>query len=183
MKMKKILSVLLAVAMMMSLLAACTNSGDKTSDAPENPSTATEESQTPEEPSEEPSEEGNNPADLTGVTLKVAAIETAYGADMWRDVAKAFEDETGATVELTIETNLEDVLDPQMQAGNFPDVVHLATGREAAMTEQFIKDRLLVDLTDVLDMTVPGESAKVSDKIVGGFTDTTVTNPYGDGVT
>jgi N-acetylglucosamine transport system substrate-binding protein len=32
-------------------------------------------------------------------------------------------------------------------------------------------------------MTVPGESVKVSDKIVGGFTDTSVTNPYGDGVT
>ena len=32
-------------------------------------------------------------------------------------------------------------------------------------------------------MTVPGESAKVSDKIVGGFTDTSVTNPYGDGKT
>ena len=30
---------------------------------------------------------------------------------------------------------------------------------------------------------MPGESVKVSDKIVGGFTDTSVTNPYNDGKT
>ncbi len=116
-------------------------------------------------------------------SIKVAAIETAYGADMWKDVCDAFTKQTGITVELTTETNLEDVLDSQMQAGNYPDVVHLATGREAAMTEQFINNKLLVDLTDVLDMKVPGEDKKVSDKIIGGFTDTTVTNPYGDGKT
>jgi N-acetylglucosamine transport system substrate-binding protein len=27
-----------------------------------------------------------------------------------------------------------------MKAGDYPDVIHLATGREAALTETFIKD-------------------------------------------
>ena len=40
-----------------------------------------------------------------------------------------------------------------------------------------------MDITDVLDMTVPGEDKKVSEKIIPGFTDTAVTNPYGDGKT
>ena len=176
--MKKILSIILAAMMVLGMLAGCTGNNTETQQ-PEAPSTPIEESTQPsEEPSVEPSEE--LPVD---VTIKVAAIETAYGADMWKNVAEAFTAETGIKVELVTEKNLEDVLDPQMQAGNFPDVVHLATGREAAMTEQFINDRLLTDLTDVLSMTVPGESAKVSDKIVGGFTDTSVTNPYGDGKT
>ena len=176
--MKKILSVLLAAALMLSMLAGCTGGDNTESQTPEQPSTpAQTESTPPEEPSVDPVEP------VTGGSIKVAAIETAYGADMWQEVADAFTAATGIEVELTVEKNLEDVLDPQMQAGNFPDVVHLATGREAAMTEQFIKDRLLTDLTDVLSMTVPGESAKVSDKIVGGFTDTSVTNPYDDGHT
>ena len=64
-----------------------------------------------------------------------------------------------------------------------PDVVHLATGREAALTEQFIKGNLIADITDVLSMQVPGEEAIVSDKIAGGFTETSLTNPYGDGKT
>ena len=34
------------------------------------------------------------------------------------------------------------------------------------MTETFIKDNGILDITDVLDMTVPGEDVKVKDKIV-----------------
>ncbi len=70
-----------------------------------------------------------------------------------------------------------------MKAGDYPDVVHLATGRPAALTETMIKEDGLEDITDVLSMTVPGENVKVSDKIAGGFTDSSLTNPYGDGKT
>ena len=116
-------------------------------------------------------------------TIKVAAIETAYGSEMWQQVADAFTAETGIAVELTTDKNLEDVIGPSMQGGDYPDVIHLATGREAALTEQFIKGNLIADITDVLSMTVPGEDAVVGDKIAGGFTDTSLTNPYGDGKT
>ena len=102
---------------------------------------------------------------------------------MWQEVCDAFTAETGIEVELIVDKALEDVIGPSMQGGDFPDVIHLATGREKGLTEQFIKDRNIADITDVLSMTIPGESAKVSDKIVGGFTDTSVTNPYGDGKT
>lgn len=36
--------------------------------------------------------EGNSDSDKV---VKVAVVETAYGADMWNDVAAAFEKETG----------------------------------------------------------------------------------------
>lgn len=117
------------------------------------------------------------------VTIKVAAIETAYGSEMWQKVCDAFTEQTGIKVELTTDKNLEDVIGPSMQGGDYPDVVHLATGREAALTEQFIKGNLIADITDVLSMQVPGEEAIVSDKIAGGFTETSLTNPYGDGKT
>lgn len=114
-------------------------------------------------------------------TLKVAAIETAYGADIWTEVCKAFTEETGVQVELTTDKNLEDVIGASMKAGDYPDVVHLATGRPAALTETLIKENLLADLTDVLAMTVPGEDKLVGDKIAGGFTESSLTNPYNDG--
>ena len=122
-------------------------------------------------------------APAADVTIKVAAIETGYGAHMWKKVTEAFTAQTGIKVELTTDKKLEDVIGPSMQGGDYPDVVHLATGREAALTEQFIKGNLIADITDVLSMTVPGESKKVSEKIAGGFTDTSLTNPYGDGKT
>ena len=123
------------------------------------------------------------PVEQESKTLKVAAIETAYGSQMWADVCAAFEAQTGIKVELVTDKNLEDVIGPQIQGQNYPDVVHLATGRPAGLTEQMIKANALHDLTNVLGMTVPGETKKVSEKIAGGFTDTSLTNPYADGKT
>lgn len=114
-------------------------------------------------------------------TLKVAAIETAYGADMWTEICAAFTEQTGIKVDLVTDKNLEDVISATMKAGDYPDVVHLATGRPAGLTETMIKENLLTDLTPVLDMTVPGEETLVKDKIAGGFTESSLTNPYSDG--
>ena len=36
-----------------------------------------------------------------GTTISVAAIETAYGSEMWQKVADAFTEETGIKVELS----------------------------------------------------------------------------------
>lgn len=117
-------------------------------------------------------------------TLKVAALESAYGADMWKQIKAAFEAENeGVTVELTIDKNLEDVISPDMKAGNYPDVIHLATGRPLALTETMTKDNALRDLSAILEMTVPGENVKVKDKILPGFLDTSLTKPYSDGKT
>ncbi len=183
--MKKVLSMLLVGALTVSTLAGCgskeqapaaeaPSAAENQAEAPaETPEEAPAE--TPEEaPAETPAETPETPAE--GATITVAAIETAYGSQMWQDVCAAF-------VELITDKNLEDVIGPSMQAGDYPDVIHLATGREKALTETFIKDQNIVDITDVLSMTVPGESAKVGDKIAGGFTETSLTNPYGDGKT
>ncbi len=161
MRMKKLFAGALALSMSMSLVA-CGSSNT-------NPSTN--------------ENDGDPYAKFAGTTISVAAIETAYGTKMWEDVAAAFEKETGIKVKLTTEKNLEDVIGAAMQGGEFPDVIHLATGRPAGLTEQFIKDNNIAEITDVLSMTVPGEDVKVSDKIAGGFTDTSLTNPYGDGKT
>lgn len=117
-------------------------------------------------------------------TLHVAALESAYGSDMWTKVIDAYKDANpNVTVELTVDKNLEDVISPNMKAGNYPDVVLLATGRKLALTETLIKDKALEDITDVLDKNVYGEDTTVKDKLISGFTDTLATNPYTDGKT
>ena len=170
--MKKFFSLLLTLALVLSL-AAC-GGGNGGSDA----GTTT--------PPPADSGDTQTPPPAEDVTITVAALASGYEEaypGMWQEVCDAFTAETGVKVNLICDKNLEDVIGPSMQGGDFPDVIHLATGREKGLTEQFIKDRNIAELTDVLSMTVPGESTKVSDKIVGGFTDTSVTNPYGDGVT
>ena len=193
MKSKKVLSSLLVAAMATSLLAGCGGKDAPQDSAPQadTPAADTKTDTTPAE-STEKTDDAENTADAESTdtptyeeqTLKVAAFEGGYGADMWSEVVKAFEaSHPGVTVELTIDKKLEDVISPAMKAGDYPDVVHLATGREAALTETLTKENALLPLTDVLDMTVPGEDVKVKDKIIPGFLDTLATNPYGDGVT
>ena len=70
-----------------------------------------------------------------------------------------------------------------MKSGDYPDVIHCATGREAGLTETITKEKGLSSLDDVLDMTVPGEDVTVREKILPGFLDTLGTMPYNDGVT
>lgn len=175
---KKILCTMMSMVMAASLFAGCgTETGTETS--------VSDNSKT-EETGTEAAEQttSDNPyAAYEGTTISVAAIETAYGSEMWQEVADAFTKETGIQVELTTDKKLEDVIGPSMQGGEYPDVIHLATGREAALTEQFIKGHMITDITDVLSMKVPGEDKLVSEKIAGGFTDTSLTNPYGDGKT
>ena len=161
--MKKITALLLAMAMTLSL-AACGGSSETKEPAASQPA-------------------ASQPAETPAAPIKVAAIETAYGSQVWADVAAAFTAETGIEVELTTDKNLEDVISGPMQNGEFPDVVHLATGRPAGLTEQLVKANALHDLSNVLASTIPGESVKVADKIAGGFTDNNIVAPYGDGKT
>ena len=172
--MKKILSLLLASAMSLSLLAGC--GGAPAPAKSNNPpaggsSTSQGDASTPQTPA--------GPIKLAALS---SGYETTYPG-MWKEVCDAFTAETGIEVELTLEKNLEDVIGPSMQGGDYPDVVLLATGREKGLTEQFIKDRLMADISDVLSMTIPGESATVSSKVMSSMVGTNATNPYGDGKT
>ena len=167
--MKKIIALVLALVMVMGLVA-CGNNATPTTNAPANNES------TPDVP-------GTSAPAAQDVTIKVAAIETAYGSQVWADVAAAFTEATGIKVELTTDKNLEDVISGPMQNGEYPDVVHLATGRPAGLTEQLVKANALHPLTNMLSLTIPGETVKVSEKIAGGFTDNNIVAPYGDGVT
>ena len=116
--------------------------------------------------------------------LKIAALDGGRGVAHWEKLVENFEeDHEGVKVELTTASNLEEIIRPQIQGGNIPDLIYLATGRPEALTETFINEQALHDLSDVMNMTVPGESVKVKDKILDGFLDTSSTAPYGDGKT
>ena len=171
--MKKLLSLLLASAMSLSLLAGCGGAPApaQSNNPPADASSSQGEASTPQTPA--------GPIKLAALS---SGYETTYPG-MWKEVCDAFTAETGIEVELTLEKNLEDVIGPSMQGGDYPDVVLLATGREKGLTEQFIKDRLIADISDVLSMTIPGESATVSSKVMPSMVGTNATNPYGDGKT
>ena len=172
MKLKKSI---LSIGMAMAMTAGVVGCGSKP--AEETPPVV--ETETPDADVEADAEEP-----VVEQTLKLAALESGYGAEMWNEVAAAFEAANpGVTVDVTTDKNIESVISPNMKAGEYPDIVMLAVSRQDALTETLTKEKGLMNLSEVLEMEVPGESILVKDKIVGGFTDTLVTNPYEDGDT
>ncbi|MBS4455398.1 carbohydrate ABC transporter substrate-binding protein [Tuanshanicoccus lijuaniae] len=118
------------------------------------------------------------------VKLDLAAVETAYGTELWKEIIEAYKEvNPNVEVSLSQEKELEDALTPRLQSGDYPDVVMLALSREKGLPETLIKDHALADLTDVKDLKIPGEDGTVADKLLPGFTDSTSTNPYNDGKT
>lgn len=177
MKLKKVLCVAMAALMAFGAAACGSNETGGTDTGSNTDSGSGTGSQTAEGTESAGSGEGDQ-------VLRVAAVETAYGAQMWKDVCAAFEaSHPGVSIELIIDKKLEDVITPEMKSGVYPDVIMRAVGAEAALTETFVKDNNVEDLTDVLAMTVPGESVTVGEKILPGFVDNSICNPYGDGKT
>ena len=117
--MKKFLSLLLALTLALSL-AAC-GGGNGGSDAGSTPPPADSGS----------SGDTQTPPPAEDVTITVAALASGYEEaypGMWQEVCDSFTAETGIKVNLICDKNLEDVIGPSMQGGDFPDVIHLATG-------------------------------------------------------
>lgn len=114
-------------------------------------------------------------------TISVAAFEGGYGRDMYTKVVAAFEAiNPGIKVDLTISRTIGEELAPKVAAGDFPDVVMVGQGSRSGITENFIRGKMLEDVSDVLSMTVPGEAVTVGDKLTPGIIGSLATNPYGD---
>lgn len=113
-------------------------------------------------------------------TLVISGIEPGYGTEGWNQVIKAYEEETGVKVKLTMEKNIAEVLRPQLIADEAPDLIYLAINAEGKLTDTLIAEKGILEITDLLDMNVLGEDVKVKDKVSPGFFGSVRTNPYAD---
>lgn len=153
MKIKKVLSLSLAVLLCGTLLTGCGGSGDK-----------------------------DKKEESESKTLKISGLNGGYGTAGWEAVAKAFEEKTGTKVELQLEKNIAEVLRPVITSGkDVPDLIYLSVGSEGGLVDTMISEKAITEITDVLDMKVYGEDMKVKDKLLPGFTSSFNTSPYGDG--
>ena len=137
MRLKKVISLGMAAMMAATVFAGCGDSGKQADTPNDTPSGTQQGEQQGEQSDAQPEDSGDSgDAGAEEQVLKVAAFEGGYGSDMWYEVAAAFEaSHPGVKVELTVDKKLEDVISPSMKAGDYPDVVHLATGREAAYVD------------------------------------------------
>ena len=80
-------------------------------------------------------------------------------------------------------TTIKDELNNLVNSGNTPDLVFFNLGGDGAVIERYIKDKALVDLSDVVTSKIPGEELTVGDKLIDGILNNYNCQPYGGGKT
>jgi N-acetylglucosamine transport system substrate-binding protein len=115
--------------------------------------------------------------------LAVAAFQGAYGRDYWDAVAAEFmKTHPGTKVTVQADPQVGNQIRPQVVAGNPPDVVYLGgLGEHSGVTSGLIKEKGLLDLTDLFNGKAPEGKGLLKDQILPGVLDTLTCSPYGDG--
>ncbi|NLC05429.1 MAG: carbohydrate ABC transporter substrate-binding protein [Erysipelothrix sp.] len=136
-------------------------------------------------PNNDGNNNGNNNGDNNGaekVVLKITGLDGGYGREHWDELAAKFEAaHEGVTVELELAQNIHEVLRPQIQAGNTPDIIYLSVNSEGGLVDTMVREKQLEDISALYEMTVPNESVTVGEKLLPGFVENLIISPYGDG--
>lgn len=161
--MKKFIALTLTAVMTMSLLVGCgkKNDDNKGSGTPTNGAVTDDANKSSD--------------DNEKITLKVAAFAGGNGEDIWKNLETAYEAKNkNVDIELTLSSELDKDLTKKFQNNDIPDVVYYNVGQQSGFTETMLKEKAIADITDVFDDTLKS-------KLIDGFLDNTITQPYGDG--
>ena len=169
--MRKTLSILLAASMVAATLAGCGSKPAETTAAPkaEETTTAADAAKT-EETTADAAESTGDP-----VTLKLAIFKGGYGDAFWTAVTDAYtKANPNVTFEIDADPSIGEKVNSSMLAGDVPDFIYCPSSNPSGLAQRLIKDQALADLTDVFEGPLKG-------KILDGFLDTSLSQPYGDG--
>ena len=118
--------------------------------------------------------------DFENKELNIAVFEGGFGRAYWEEVISRFEQEyPGVKVNMTSNPKIMDIIKPQIVAGNPPDLIYAPMTDNTGTIQTMIKEKALLELNDVFDSTLTGESAPLKDKMVDGILNYAA--PHGDG--
>lgn len=172
--MKKIVSLLLALTLCLGLFAGC---GAEKPVATEAPATEAPAVEAPV------AEESANPADkFENKELNIAVFQGGYGADYWNTMIAKFEAAyPGVKVNMNINPKIGEILRTQMVTGNVPDFLSLNDTEQSGLLMNMVKERQLLDITDVFDGPGLEGEGTLRDQMVPGMLESSHFAPYGDG--
>lgn len=175
--MKKFSSVALALLLTAGMLAGCGGAGNSSSTSEASQPAASVSSSQPAEESA--------PADETSFDnkdLSIAIFEGGYGPNYWNEIVSKFEAAyPGVKVEMQISPTIGDIIRPQIVAGTVPDFLSMNDNDQSGVVAALIKEKALMDITDVFDGAALNSDEKLRDLVTAGVLETGKCAPYGDG--
>ncbi len=170
---KKSMSLLLALGLTASLAVGC---GSQTASEP------TPESAAGSAASTEAAQSTDGAKEFANKELNIAVFQGAYGRDFWDALAQKFmEQYPGTKINITANPKLGEMIKPSIVAGNPPDFIYLNDGDPSGVTKGLIKDKAILDISDIFDSKALDKDSNIRDLILPGFLETPYCSPYGDG--
>ncbi|MBB6637119.1 carbohydrate ABC transporter substrate-binding protein [Cohnella thailandensis] len=186
MKPKKWSAVASVLTVSALFMAGCGNGNDNNASGP-TPS-ASESASTSPSPSEaspsaaSPSPSESEPAKtFDNPELNIAVFQGGYGREYWDSVAEEFmKDYPGTKINITASPKIAELVRPKIVAGNPPDFMYIAGSDNTPILDGLIKDKALLDLTDVFE-GAGADGTPLKNKILPGVLEARSNSPYGDG--
>jgi N-acetylglucosamine transport system substrate-binding protein len=131
-------------------------------------------------PPEDVQGESQPPAEPTA-ELNLAVSESGFNAQYWNEIVKRYEEvHSEVKVNLQISTSIEDVIRPQIEAGNVPDLLCLNDSDQDGVALSLIRENRLLEITDVFDGPQYDSGEPLRTKIINGVLESVKCAPYGD---
>jgi N-acetylglucosamine transport system substrate-binding protein len=167
MKHKKCLTTVAAAVMAMSVLAGCGSNNGNSNGAPSaSASTST----------------AAGGKHFENNELNVAVFQGGYGRAYWDTIAEDFmKDYPGTKINITASPKIAELVRPKIVAGNPPDFIYIAGSDNTPILDGLVKDKALLDLSDVFNEPAEKGGAPLKDKILPGVLESRSSSPYGDG--
>lgn len=163
---KKILTLALAAVMFASCFTGCGTKSTASSTAPAASTTTSP----------------SGKKEFANKNLSIAVFQGGYGASYWEEIISKFEAAyPGVKVTMNINPKIGEIIRPQIVAGNVPDFLSLNDSEPSGVVLSLIKEKGLMDITDVFNEKALDKDKVLKDMFLTGFLDSTKYAPYKDG--
>lgn len=175
-KMKKLVALFLAVTLTVVGFTGCSSGGSSKDDKAAETGTTNSGSQ--DNQKAEVSADSDT-AQAEEQELNIAVFQGGFGDEYWNGVVDLFEQShPGVKVNITISPTIADIIRPQIVAGNAPDFIALNDSSEDGLILSLIKERALMDLTEVFDGQNYAGTGTLRDDIKDGLLESAKCAPY-----
>ena len=114
--------------------------------------------------------------------LELALFQGGYGADYWEEIISRFEEKyPDVHVNYKINPKIGDLIRPQIISGDVPDLIYHNMGQSDGVVLGLIKDKELLELTDLFEENALDKEEKLKDIMLAGKLESKAYAPYGDG--
>ena len=129
----------------------------------------------------EPVQSASAPNDEKQV-IEIAVFEGGLGGEYWEEMMAAYQAEhPNVEFESTISPKVGEIIRPRVVSGDAPDLLVMTDGDTSGLLVSMIKDKALLEITDVFEGPAYGSDIPLKDIIMNGYLESKKFQPYGDG--